>query len=71
MQLQNASIGGSTYTWSFGDGSDTITRNQDPVYHSFINASFVNNASYQVTLLQKMEQDVLIQSPKLWKYILP
>ncbi|MFO7669277.1 MAG: PKD domain-containing protein [Bacteroidales bacterium] len=50
VQLQNASVGGSIYSWNFGDGSDATTNNEDPVSHSFINASFVNNASYQVTL---------------------
>ena len=50
VQLENASIGGSIYTWDFGDGSDTITTNQDGVAHSFLNASFENNASFRVTL---------------------
>ena len=51
VQLQNASIGGATYYWDFGDGSDSTTTNQDGISHSFFNSSFASNASFQVSLI--------------------
>ncbi|MEX0986199.1 MAG: PKD domain-containing protein [Bacteroidales bacterium] len=50
VQLNNSSIGGNTFTWDFGDGTDTITSNMNPVSHLFTNPSFTNTANYQVTL---------------------
>ncbi|MCK4750155.1 MAG: PKD domain-containing protein, partial [Bacteroidales bacterium] len=50
VQFNNASVGGTTFFWEFGDGLDTTTTDTDPVSHSFTNASFVNNGVFQVTL---------------------
>ncbi|MCK4747095.1 MAG: PKD domain-containing protein, partial [Bacteroidales bacterium] len=50
VRFNNASVGGTTYFWQFGDGSDTTTTDTNPVLHTFTNTSFVNNGIYQVTL---------------------
>jgi PKD repeat protein len=50
VQFNNASIGGGTFHWDFGDGSDTITTDLNPVVHVFNNPSFVNYGIFQVTL---------------------
>ena len=50
VQFNNASVGGTTFFWEFGDGSDTTTTDMNPVFHSFTNASFVSNDVFQVTL---------------------
>ena len=50
VQFNNASSGGSVFYWDFGDGSDTITTDLNPVSHVFNNLSFVNNSTFQVTM---------------------
>lgn len=51
VTFENLSIGGVTYYWDFGDGTDTITTTLDPVTHSFVNADFVNIQHFEVILL--------------------
>ncbi len=50
VQFNNASVGGTTYLWDFGDGSDTTTTDLNVVNHTFNNTSFMNNGIFQVTL---------------------
>jgi PKD repeat protein len=50
VQFNNASIGGATFRWDFGDGSDTLTTDLDPVRHVFNNSSYTDNDVYQVRL---------------------
>jgi PKD repeat protein len=47
----NASVGGGTFYWDFGDGSDTVTTTADPVLHRFINMDFSNPQDYEITLV--------------------
>ena len=50
VQFNNASIGGTIYQWDFGDGSDTLTTDLNPVSHVFGNSSYSNNEMFQVRL---------------------
>lgn len=49
--LLNASVHGDIFHWDFGDGTDTITYNTDPISHSFINTDFLNRQDYVITLV--------------------
>jgi PKD repeat protein len=51
VQFNNASIGGVTYYWDFGDDSDAITTDLNPVVHIFNNSSYINNEIFQVSLI--------------------
>jgi len=46
--FENISIGGDTYTWDFGDGSDTITTDLGPVIHTFVNTGFVTSGNMKL-----------------------
>jgi PKD repeat protein len=50
VTFHNASVGGTTFHWDFGDGMDTVTTNMDPVDHLFVNPSYAHNSSFQVVL---------------------
>ena len=50
ITFSNASQGGASFSWDFGDGSDTVTTNINPVSHVFNNSSFNNIGTYQVTM---------------------
>lgn len=50
VEFDNASVGGESFTWDFGDGNDTVTDNMNSVQHAFTNSSFDQNQSYTVTL---------------------
>ncbi|MBN2698732.1 MAG: PKD domain-containing protein [Bacteroidales bacterium] len=50
VTFNNASVGGETYYWDFGDGTDTVTTDINPVIHQFENSDFLNNGRFQVTL---------------------
>jgi len=50
ITFENISIGGTTYTWDFGDGSDTITTDLSPVTHTFVNSDFLNIGEFEVIL---------------------
>jgi PKD repeat protein len=50
VQFNNASIGGTAFHWDFGDGSDTLTTDMDPVVHIFNNSSYTDNQMFQVHL---------------------
>lgn len=50
VEFDNASVGGQTFTWNFGDGTDTVTTDMDPVSHMFTNTSYEQNHTYTVTL---------------------
>ena len=50
IQFNNASFGGETFLWDFGDGTDTITTDQNPVSHVFDNSSFIDTTPFQITL---------------------
>ncbi len=51
VQFNNASVGGDTFNWDFGDGSDTITADMNPISHLFNNTSFTNFGTFQVSLV--------------------
>jgi PKD repeat protein len=50
VQFNNASFGGNTYSWDFGDGSDTLTADMGPVTHTFSNPSYTDIRVFQVRL---------------------
>jgi len=50
LTLNNASIGGVSYYWDFGDGNDTTVFNSNPVVHQFINPSLSNPVTYVIEL---------------------
>ena len=49
--INNASVHGDIFHWDFGDGSDTITFNTDPINHRFINTDYNNQQTYEITLV--------------------
>ena len=51
IQFNNASVGGETFYWDFGDGTDTITISTDPFTHRFTNVDFTNQQDYEITLV--------------------
>ena len=51
VAFNNASVGGQTFYWDFGDGSDTITMSTDPFSHRFINMDFGQQQDYEITLV--------------------
>ncbi|HDR68201.1 MAG TPA: PKD domain-containing protein, partial [Bacteroidaceae bacterium] len=50
VTFENLSIGGTNFTWNFGDGNEVTTTHPGPVTHTFVNTSFVNQQNFQVTL---------------------
>ncbi len=48
--IENISIGGSSYHWDFGDGSDTTTTDMSPLTHTFVNNDFINNRQFEIIL---------------------
>ncbi|MFO7933834.1 MAG: PKD domain-containing protein [Bacteroidales bacterium] len=50
VTFNNASVGGTSFHWDFGDGTDTVTTDMYPVDHVFVNPSFTHNSSFQVVL---------------------
>ncbi len=50
VTFTNTSVGGVSYNWDFGDGSDTTVLNSGPVTHLFTNPSPSDPVTYLVTL---------------------
>ena len=50
VTMENLSIGGSSYHWNFGDGTDTVTTDLSPVMHTFVNNDFINNRVFEIIL---------------------
>ncbi len=50
VTFTNTSVGGVSYHWEFGDGSDTIVLNSAPVSHWFVNPSPDDPVPFQITL---------------------
>jgi PKD repeat protein len=50
LTLNNSSIGGVSYYWDFGDGSDTTVLNTGPVTHHYTNPSPTNPVTYLIVL---------------------
>jgi PKD repeat protein len=48
--FENLSTGGTSFTWDFGDGTDTSTNNLEPLSHLFFNSSFNDSKTYEVTM---------------------
>ena len=48
--FNNSSAGGDEFHWNFGDGTDTVTYNTDPVEHLYTNADFTNASTFTVVL---------------------
>ncbi|MEN8229059.1 MAG: PKD domain-containing protein [Bacteroidota bacterium] len=51
VTFENLSIGGSIFTWDFGDGTVITTFDTSPQTHSFVNNDFLTNQEFQVSLL--------------------
>ncbi len=51
VSFTNASINGDTFYWDFGDGTDTITYNTDPITHQFSNSDYTSQQDYEITLI--------------------
>jgi PKD repeat protein len=50
VTIENSSVNASTYRWDFGDGTDTVTFNTNPILHRYYNTDFVNQQPYEITL---------------------
>jgi len=51
VEFQNLSIGGSTFTWNFGDGSeDLVTSDPGPQVHTFLNSTYADPQDFNVSL---------------------
>jgi PKD repeat protein len=50
VTLYNNSAGGDEFHWVFGDGTDTVTYNTDPIEHLFINTDFNNPETFEIIL---------------------
>jgi PKD repeat protein len=48
--LENMSLGGTSYNWDFGDGSDTVTTSLSTITHTFINSDFAASRTFEITL---------------------
>ncbi len=51
VYFENASVNGSSFTWDFGDGSDTITHSLDPFSHFFYNPDFSVKQDFEIHLV--------------------
>ena len=51
LEFSNSSVGGQKYTWTFGDGSDTVTYNTDSFFHRFTNSMYAGQATYPVVMV--------------------
>jgi PKD repeat protein len=49
--FSNASVGGTTFTWDFGDTGSDVTNDMSDVTHTFTNTSYSNIATYNVTMI--------------------
>ncbi|MEN8201788.1 MAG: PKD domain-containing protein [Bacteroidota bacterium] len=65
VQFHNASVGGNIFRWDFGDGTDTITTDMNPVTHIFSNSSYIENGTFQVTLTVENEAGCMDQIVKI------
>ncbi|MBE0676870.1 MAG: PKD domain-containing protein, partial [Bacteroidales bacterium] len=50
ITFNNASVGGSTFEWDFGDGNSTTLYDKSPVVHRFTNPSNASPVTYDITL---------------------
>jgi PKD repeat protein len=51
VEFQNLSIGGTSFTWNFGDGTgDMVTTDPGPQLHSFYNTSYSDPQDFPVSL---------------------
>lgn len=50
LTLYNASVGGVSFYWDFGDGTDTTVTNTNPVIHRYSNPSPSNPVTYTIEL---------------------
>lgn len=50
VTMENISIGGTSYHWDFGDGTDTVTTDLSPVTHTFINTDPENIRVFEIVL---------------------
>jgi PKD repeat protein len=51
IEFENLSIGGSTFTWNFGDGNpDLVTTDPGAQVHTFVNSNYVNPQEFLVSL---------------------
>ncbi len=50
LSFENLTVGGTSFTWDFGDGTTLDTTTTNPVSHTFTNSDFYNIASYEVVL---------------------
>ena len=51
VSFENLSIGGTQFSWDFGDGTVIDTALADPQTHTFINTGFLNPQDFDVSLL--------------------
>ncbi|MDF1573935.1 MAG: PKD domain-containing protein [Bacteroidales bacterium] len=52
VEIFNASVNADTFYWNFGDGSQLLTYNLDPIYHQFDNTgNFLSQQDYEITLV--------------------
>ncbi|MGF1585763.1 MAG: PKD domain-containing protein [Bacteroidales bacterium] len=51
LEFSNSSVGGEKYTWTFGDGSDTVTYNTDSFFHRFTNSLYAGQAKFPVLMV--------------------
>jgi len=65
VQLENSSVGGDTYTWDFGDGTNTVTNDLSPVSHVFVNPDYNDIESYTVQLTAENDQGCSSQRTKV------
>jgi PKD repeat protein len=64
--FNNSSIGGESFHWDFGDGSDTTVFNTNPLTHYFSNPSTSDPVSYTVVLTVTNAQNCIsVQSKEL------
>ena len=52
VEFQNLSIGGTQFTWNFGDGTgDVTTSDPGPQVHTFVNTSYTDPQEFRVSLI--------------------
>lgn len=64
VTFENLSIGGTDFTWDFGDGNTLNTATTDPQTHVFVNNDFVNPADFVVTLVAENASGCTSQKSK-------
>jgi PKD repeat protein len=50
VTFENHSLGGDSFTWDFGDGTNATTANTDAQTHTFINTNLINPQVFEVSL---------------------